>query len=215
MAINPNTALPNKNTLYLAMSGFGKSQALLQNPEIPKSGARVILWDIDHDHKAQHFDSRVDFIRALKKGLASGKGFRVAFSGADTVKNFEWFCSVVWEVLDGNKVTFVVIEELADVCETVGKASPMFGKVLRKGRKFGGRLHLTSQRGTEIPKTAYTQCPNKWVGGQEGNDIERMAKLSGVKPDQIEQLQPLEYYFKQAGQREAEFKKLKYKPVKR
>lgn len=215
MAKNPNTALPNKNTLYLAMSGFGKSQALMQNPEIPKTGARVVLWDIDYDHKAQHFDDRGRFVAALKKAVASGKGFRIAFSGADTVKNFEWWCNVVWAILDGNKTTYIIIEELADVCETVGKASPAFGKLLRKGRKYGGRLHITSQRGTEIPKTAYTQCPTKWVGGQEGNDVERMAKLTGVRASDIEDLQPLQYFFKEAGKRESTLKKLRYKPVKR
>lgn len=211
MATNPNTALPNKNTLYLACSGGGKSQALKQNPELPKSKARVVMWDIDHDHKGQHYETIEQFRRALITALRSGRGFRIAFSGSDTVENFETWCLMVWAILDGKKLTYVIIEELADVSPSVSKATPNFGRLLRKGRKFGARIHATSQRSTEIPKTAFTQCPVKWVGQQEADDVRRMAKIASVTPEQITDLQPLTYYLKQPGPGVGVLKKLKYK----
>lgn len=212
MAINPNTAHRNENTLYLACSGGGKSQALKQNKAIPSKGARVLLWDIDHDHKASRYESMSSFKAAIISGLKSGRGFRIAFSGMDTVENFELFCRICWAVLDGKKPTHIIIEELADVSPSVSKATPEFGRLLRKGRKFGAKLHVTSQRGTEIPKTAYTQCPVKWVGQQEAGDVQRMAKIAGVHADEIMALIPLSFLVKNPGPEPATLKKLKYKP---
>lgn len=211
MAQNPNTSLPNNNHLYLACSGGGKSQALSQNKSIPYRNARVLLWDIDHDHRATRFEDMRLFYRAVISAIKSGRGFRLAYSGNDSVTNFELFCQIAWASLNGNKKTYVIIEELADVCITVGKASPEFGRLLRKGRKFGAELHITTQRGAEIPKTAYTQCPVKIVGQQEGADIEKMAKVAGVSIRDISALNPLQFYVKKAGAEPGQLLKLKYK----
>jgi hypothetical protein len=211
MAVNPDTGHSNLNTLYLACSGGGKSQALMQNPAIPKTGARVLLWDIDHDHAAYRFESMQRYRNAVIGGLKSGKGFRIAYSGADTVEAFEMFCRIAWACLDGQRKTWVIIEELADVTPSIGKASPEFGRLLRKGRKFGAELHITTQRGAEIPKTAYTQCPIKFVGQQEGGDIEKMARIAGVRPGQVQDLGKLEFWKKQAGPEPAVRVKYRYK----
>ncbi len=199
MAKNPNTSLYNVNTLYLACSGGGKSQALKQNKTIPRQGVRVLLWDIDHDHAANRFENMPEYIRAVKSAIKSGSGFRLAYSGDDNPEMFEQWCRVVWAVLDGRKKTYILIEELADVVKTAGKAGENFGRLLRKCRKFNGRLHVTSQRGAEIPKTAYTQCQIKFIGQQEGADIDKMARIAGVIPVRIQELKPLEFYKKIAG----------------
>ncbi len=73
MAKNPNTSLYNVNTLYLACSGGGKSQALKQNKTIPRQGVRVLLWDIDHDHAANRFENMPEYIRAVKSAIKSGQ----------------------------------------------------------------------------------------------------------------------------------------------
>jgi len=212
---NPDTSLPNRNSLYLACSGGGKSQALFQNPAIPRSKVRCLLWDPDEDHPARRFYSLSKLKAALAGELKRGRGFRLAYSGDADVKAFELWCGMVNAILDGNVPTYVVIEELADVSETAGKASPNFGTLLRRGRKYGAQLHITTQRGTEISKTAYTQCPLKWIGQQEGADVERMAKLCSIEPERIKQLNPLEYWFKKAGAGEPERVKLDYKPIPR
>lgn len=193
MAINENTEWPNRNALYLAASGGGKSQCIKQSSEIPKSGVRVIGWDPDRDHDLRHYTDRRAFVRALKSAIKSGRGFRLGWSGDSSPETFQWWCRVVWAALDGNVNTYLLIEELADVESSPGKASPPFGQLLRRCRKYGGILHAVSQRGTEIPKTCYTQCEIKYVGIQRGPDVKRMAKECGVFESDIKALKPLEF----------------------
>ena len=209
MAINPRPALPNKNTLYLARSGGGKSQALKQNPQIPRTGARVILWDKSHDHRAHHYDSKKAFISAIKAGMRSGKGFRIAFSGGVDVDDYEWFCSVVWVLLNGNRLTFLIVEELSEVCISTAKATPMAARLLNQGRKYGMIFHGTSQKPQEISKTYYDQCPYKWIGPQIGANIKKFAKETGTAEAEIASLDDLQFLLWDG--RDTKIKALKYK----
>jgi hypothetical protein len=193
MAVNPNTRHENRHAIYIGCSGSGKTQALKQNSYLKKA-KRVLLWDIDSDHNAVRFETRATFARAVASALKSGKGYKVAYSGADAVANFEWFCRLTWAALDGNRETVVVVEELADVSPSVAKATPEFGRILRKSRKFGGVLLMTSQRGQEIPKTAYNQVSVTYVGQQKGGDIAKVAKDLGLSIDAIAGLQKLNFW---------------------
>lgn len=218
MAINPDTSLSNNHTLYLACSGGGKSQAVYQNAELPKRGVWHVLFDPDEDHPARRFDTMASFkaglVAAVREAKRRGGGFRVAFTGEATVANFETWCALVWAILDGRRLTYITIEELAAVSESAGKASPNFGRLLNRSRKYGGIIHATTQRGTEISKTAYVQCGKKIVGIQEGADVQKMAKLCALSVQQIETLKPLEYWVKRAG-REPEPLALDFKPIPR
>ena len=218
MAINPDTSHDNKHTLYLACSGGGKSQAVYQNTKLPKRGVWHVLFDPDEDHPARRFYTMAEFkaglVAAVKEAKRRGGGFRVAFCGDATVPNFETWCALVWAILDGRRLTYLTIEELAAVSETAGKASPNFGRLLNRSRKYGGVINATTQRGTEISKTAYVQCATKLVGIQEGADVDRMAKLCALTTDQIKTLKPLEYWVKRAGH-EPEILRLQYKPIPR
>ena len=198
MAVNPNTRHDNKHAIYIGCSGSGKTQALKQNTHLKKA-KRVLLWDIDQDHKAVRFESRAMYARAVAAAISSGKSFRLAYSGADAVANFEWFCRLAWAALDGNKQTIVVVEELADVSPSVAKATPEFGRILRKSRKFGGVLLMTSQRGQEIPKTAYNQVSVTYVGQQKGGDIAKVAKELGLSVDAVAGLQKLNFWIVTQG----------------
>ncbi len=211
MAINQNPSLNNENTLYLACSGGGKSQALKQNKQIPASKVRVLLWDPDNDHKSTRFECIEEYRKAVISGIKSGKGFRIAYSGSVTVDAFEQWCRIAWAVLDGRKMTYCIIEELADVSPSSAKATPAFGELLRRGRKYGARLHIVSQRGAEISKTVYTQCPIKFIGQQEGNDIKNMAIHAGVSPENIKVLRPLQFYRKVSGPDGGQLVTFKYK----
>lgn len=194
MAINQNTSWPNRNTLYLARSGGGKSQALAQNPEIPKSGARVLLWDLSHDHRGVHIDNRAAYVRAVKKGLESGKGFRLAYSGPGGVDSFEWWCRVVWAALDGDHLTYVIVEELSAVCQSVAKATPAAAVLLNQMRKFGGVFHGTSQKPQEISKTFYDQCEVLHIGKQRGDLVRKFSRELGIAEAEIENLKELEFW---------------------
>lgn len=195
MAKNPNTSLPNLNTFYAAMSGGGKSQAVKNQ----KLSNRVLIWDPDEDHKAKaRVYSMTDFMAYLTKH-GHKAAFSVAYSGDNSVKAFELFCGAVWAVLDGRMRTDVIIEELADVTPTSGKAGEWSGQLIRRIRKYFGVGHYVTQRPAEVPKTIYTQCAVKYIGMQEGDDLQRMAKHAGVDPAILAGLQPLEFIRKENG----------------
>lgn len=193
MAINPRPSLPNKNTCYIAMSGFGKSQALKQT--VPGRGVRHVLWDPDDDHKGSHYDDKGQFVRALKSACKSGQGFRIAWNGDIDVETFEWWCAVVWHILDGTKITYITVEELADVSETSGRATPNWGKVNRRCRKYGGRLNWTTQRSQEVSKTAYSQAAIKFIGyPNDGANIKALSLMVQKTDDELKALKPLYFY---------------------
>lgn len=198
MAVNPDTGHEKAHLLLVAATGGGKSQAL-RNKILPKRGARVIVWDLDEDHQVTHFDNRAAFARALVAGLKSGRGFRLGWNGGGDLRTFEWFCRLCWEALDGAFVTWVVVEELADVSPSAGKASHWFGILLRRSRKYGGRIVATTQRGQEISKTVFNQVSARWLGQQEGQDLTYIANAARVPIGELEQLKPLEFLVKPSG----------------
>lgn len=214
MAINPNPKLPNRHAGYFGITGSGKSQALKQNKALPARGVRVVLWDISHDHGkgTSYYSSRLEFVKALLRANASKRGFRIAWDGESSAKTLEWFFRVVWEILDGNKLTFTVIEELARCVETVGRAAPQLRKFCNEGRKYGGVLHFTTQRPQEIPKTVYDACAVFYVGKQKNANIKKFALLIDVPEPEIKALKQLEFWHYDENSGESAQKiKLKYK----
>lgn len=212
--VHPNTKWPNNHTLYLSASGGGKSQMLNQNPEIPKKGARVILWDPSGDHPGLHFSSLSKFVQALGKAIKRGGGFRIAFGGNRTVENYERFCEIVWAVLDGRKKTYLICEELSAVCETTNKASANAAVLLNEGRKYGLEFHGTSQKPQEIAKTYYDQCERRYVGRQKNANIRKMALDIGVEPDQVRQLQNLQFFYDNGTADDPALVTIKYREIK-
>ena len=195
--IRPNTSLPNRHTGYIACSGYGKSQALKQNPDIPKRGARVMLWDPDEDHNAIHFDDWGKYVKAVVAGMKSRRGFRLAWAGDVSVSMFLKWCGLAWECLDGERSMYLIIEELADVQSSPGKASDEFGVLFRRARKYGGIIHWCSQRSEEVSKTAYSQTNNYYIGYPNGtcpeSKVKEIARLMSCKPDDLYNLKPLQF----------------------
>ncbi|GFZ84008.1 hypothetical protein GCM10011403_29440 [Pseudohongiella nitratireducens] len=215
MAIRANPSLPNRHTGYIACSGYGKSQALKQNTDIPKKGARVLLWDPDNDHKATHFDDWSKFVRAVVAGMKSGKGFRLAWAGEVSQSRFESFCRLVWECLDGQRLLYIIIEELADVQNSPGKASQWCGQLFRRARKYGGIIHWCSQRSEEISKTVFSQTENYFIGYPNDtctpSRVSEMSRIARCTPDDLYRLKPLQFRRKKG--REATTIQLKYKKI--
>lgn len=214
MAINQNTKWPNRNTLYFGRTGSGKSQACKQNPEIPRSGARVLLWDPSHDHKAHHIDSKVTYANQVREALKSGKPFRLAYSGGVSPLDHEWWCDVVWAALDGNFQTFVLSEELSAVCLSIAKAAPSAARLINQGRKYGMVFHGITQKPQEISKTYFDMTEIFYVGQQRGDNVKKCAKLLGIGVDDIEKLEPLEFWRldPKLNSGKAEFVKMTYEP---
>lgn len=179
-------------------------------------GARVLLWDPDEDHKGAHYTNWRSFVQAVKAGLKSGKGFRLAWAGDVTEELFEKFCAVCWAVLDGERELHILIEELADV-QKAGKAGHWFGQLCRKSRKYGGVIHWTTQRSQEISKTVFSQTDNFYIGfpsrAATPQQVAELARLVGADggADALRKLQPLEFYSLRRGK--TELKKLNYKNI--
>lgn len=86
-----------------------------------------------------------------------------------------------------------VAEEIADVTR-VGKAPPMWGQALRRGRKRAVKMYLTTQRPSEADKTALTQATIVRTGllGRHA-DREALARDMDIPISLMEKLRPLDF----------------------
>ena len=194
---NPNPRHAAVHTLYLAVTGGGKSQAVNANlrEQLKANGQyRVVMWDQAGDYPGHHYETRQGFITALHSALKTGRGFRIAFAGTPTLKNWEWWCEMVWGILDGNRITYAIAEELSAVSPSAGKATDNAAIILNQGRKFGLRFHGVSQKPQEVAKTYFDQCPIKWIGQQKSRAmIRRSAEDMGTDEATIRNLKALEF----------------------
>lgn len=198
MAINEDTSLSNRHTCVSAASGGGKSQAMYDI--IPAKGIRAVFWDVDKDHDCLRFTDKKQFLLALSKAHKSGKPFRVGWSGDDDQDTFLWWCNAVWAVLDGRKDTYVVVEEAADLELGAGKAPLEFGRIIRRGRKYGAILVTCTQRCQEIPKQLLTQSSVVYIGMQAKHDANYLAKMFPIDPDTLPRVEPLHFYRIEKGE---------------
>ncbi len=192
MAINEDTSLSNRHTCVTAATGGGKSQCMYDI--IPANGVRAVFWDVDKDHDCLRFTDKRRFLKALNSANKSGKPFRVGWSGDDDQETFLWWCSAVWAVLDGRKDTYVVVEEAADLELGAGKAPLQFGRIIRRGRKYGAILVTCTQRCQEIPKQLLTQSAIVFVGLQAQHDAKYLAKMFPIDPETLPRTEPLQFY---------------------
>ena len=197
---NPNPSLPNRNHLYLAKSGHGKSQALKQNPYLVKRGARVALWDPNNDHQCHGYDRIGDWVAAVKRAhlasLRTGCGFRIGYQGVDSHEAYAIWCKTVTAILDGNLDTVLLAEELSTVSKGTAKAPLPAAKLLNQCRKYGGIFLGTSPKPQEINKTYFDNCDHLVVGGQKtAAQRRKMAEEIGVTPEEIKGLAPLEFFY--------------------
>lgn len=215
MAQNPDGSRPNRNTLYIGGSGAGKSQALKQNPEIPKRGVRVLLYDPNEDHRARRYQSKAQFGRAVLREIKRGGGFRIAYCGGDSEADHEWFCDFVWQLLDGGIETYVIDEELGGSGQRSGAAAPKHARLMNQGRKYGMVYHGVVQFPTEVPKTVYRNCPVKYCGRQDDIEIaKKLAPMMGLQAEHIYDQPELHFYVRDPSQgRDATPKQFQYKKI--
>lgn len=194
MARNPDTQRPNKHCWIGAKTGGGKSQ-LVRNELLPSRGVRALFWDIDYDHKCQRFTNWGLFLAALKSADKSGKPFRIGWSGDDSAATFEKFCRAAWAILDGQRETYIMLEEMAD--QGMGQTLPPYLKKLQvRGRKYGAILLSTTQRCQEVPKAMITQAANRYIGVHEDQDARYLERAVGIKAPEIEDQEPLTFWHK-------------------
>ncbi|MEZ0147779.1 MAG: hypothetical protein AB9Q19_00450 [Candidatus Reddybacter sp.] len=196
MASQADHSLPNKFCLYIGDTGSGKSQALKQLGKIPGRGVRCLMWDPGEDHKAQRCTTLRQFERTVAAGIRRGGGFRIALTLPglqQTAANHELWCSIVYQVLNGRRLTYVIDEELSAVTRSAGKADPALGLMLNQGRKFGLVYHGTIQYPQELSKTVYRACQTLFVGIQDVEAVRYVARRLAVEPGEIARLKPLQF----------------------
>lgn len=196
MAVNPNPALRNRNTLYMGTTGAGKSQALKQNKEVPHRGVRVLLYDPNEDHKAKRYRTKAQFAKVALAAVKSGRGFRIAYTGGTDEEDHEFFCRFVWAILTGDKLTFVIDEELGGIGSRTGKAAPAHARILTQGRKYGMVYHGVVQDPAEVPKTVYKQCLVKYCGMIEPSVSKRLALEMNASPIELSTQRELHFFIR-------------------
>ena len=208
MAVNEDTSKHNRHVCVTAATGGGKSQCMYD--VVPAKGVRAVFWDVDRDHNCIHLRDKKQFVAAVNKAHKSGKPFRIGWCGDDDQDTFIWWCKVVWALLDGRYDTYVVVEEAADLDLGAGKPPLEFGRIIRRGRKYGAILVTCTQRCQEIPKGLLTQSAVLYIGPQAAHDARYLSKIAPVDPDILPRLDPLNFYRVEKG--EASKVKITYKP---
>lgn len=200
MAVNEDTSIELRHIFVAAKSGGGKSQTM-RNVVVPGKGIRAVFWDVDKDHVCKHYTNKTLFLKALAAADKAKKPFRVGWAGDDSQETFLWFCEAVWRILDGRFDTWVIMEELADL--KLPQAVPKeYGRLLKRGRKYGAILVGNTQRIQEVPKTPVTGAAVLWVGLHEDADANYLEKMTGkaLTAAVISSLEPLNFYRRERGQ---------------
>lgn len=195
---NPDEGLDNLHHTYVASSGGGKTQAMAAVIRAIKgSKKRVLAWDTHASFKGLVCKSLAEFGRALLKHDDSND-FVICYQGKGGQANFSIFTKMVLEFSRGDKITYVMIDEVADCTDSIGKDRSGFGELLRGGRKFGLRIHSTAVSVAEVPNTVWRESKTKFIGQQDNaSDLKRCADvLIDVKTDDIQALQPLSFIVK-------------------
>ena len=204
MAKNPNRQKTNRHSLFLAATGYGKTHALqkIHGPKL--KAARVIYWDPGEDHKAR---LRVGSLKAFYAGLIeqanSGKISIALSMDRAEAGAFEIMAKMVWQILDGKKDTYLIVEEAAGIQAGIGKAGKEWGVLIREGRKFGLVILATSQRSQEIDKTIFSQVQNLYVGCHSIIDAKKIGGAVGVDPRLIHNQTIGQFFLKEMGPKSA------------
>jgi len=154
-----DASLPNKNILIVGASGSGKSSYMRKHINFKQK--RIVAWDPDEDFTLPRVRDMATFKKLVKK---SGFGaIRVALTVNPTEEAFEEFCALVFAICHQAAPMQIIADEIADVTR-VAKASPHWGQLCRKVRKYGGFLAAATQRPQEADKTIFNQVNTKWCG---------------------------------------------------
>lgn len=182
-----NTALKAEHMYFCGNSGTGKSSKI---KKMMKIVPRVIIFDPDDEYGELSGVVRTTNATELVNALRShkNKSLKIAFV-AEGVKAFEFWanCAFNWQ----NCVA--VAEEIADVT-TASKAPPAWGRLIRRGRKYGIQICAVTQRPAEADKTILSNAAVIRTGALGRHaDREAIAREMDCKVDEISKLIPLDY----------------------
>lgn len=192
-----NERLPDNHAGFFGSTGSGKTYQLENHPAW-KSHKRALIWDPEESYKATH---RATTPEALKAFYNSNRGFSGSFTLAFTPsaiseENFELFCQIALNWGHWKNPLLVVVEELADVAR-IGKASPNWGQLSRKARKYGTIILYASQKPQEIDKTIIDQSAILATGLlKTAAPRKYMADLLDISMDDVKALNKKDFIFR-------------------
>lgn len=192
-------SLPNRHRLHVGTSGSGKSSRIRELLRAEKP-PRVVAWDPDEDFDLPRYESVAGFARALKAAHASGKRYRLALTTGAGPKAFAAWCDAVWAVRDPGRPLVAIVDELAAVVRSAGKAAPAWARLTSRGRKYGLIIWCGTQRPQEIDKTLYSNVGCLWSGRlKTARDRKLVAEEMDVSAEALAALGPLEYLERWGG----------------
>ncbi len=144
-----------------------------------------------------------EFARAVARANKSGQGFRLAYTGEPSPDAFEIWAAIYWEILDGKKITFGVIEEYSDCCRGAGalsqKNDTYHRRLWTQGRKYGAIIHATSQRPQLISKDALGNAGIIWASSMDTLAAKRIAAEMDIGADDLRGCQVGEFFYRNNG----------------
>lgn len=182
-----NTALKAEHMYFCGNSGTGKSSRI---KEMLKKAPRAIIFDPDDEYSELSGVVRVTSAGALFSALSKHKNsnLKIAFV-AEGIKAFEFWanCAFLW------RNCVAVAEEIADVT-TPSKAPPAWGRLIRRGRKYGVLICAVTQRPAEADKTILSNAATIRTGALGRHaDREAIAREMDCKSSEISKLIPLDF----------------------
>jgi len=183
---------------YCGTSGSGKSYQIKTDIE---DESRVLIFDPEGEYSnpsgkfkmAKAFTQMQPFVEAVEKNKNGSFRFALQQDGAQA---FEFFC-MVNRVLaqDVHKPTACVVDELAGVEKTAGKAQGTWHKILTRGRKHQIKVRAGAQSPTEVSKTIMRQRSHLWVGHMtRQSDWQYIANEIPVTVEDLKALRPSPYF---------------------
>jgi hypothetical protein len=164
---------------------------------------RVLLWDTNRDHKAHQYEKLSELARAVARAVKSKAGFRLAYVGEPSPDAFEIWSQILWEILDGNRTTFALIEEYSDCCRGAGPLSQSKDTYHRRlwtqSRKYGGIIHATSQRPQLISKDALGNAGIIWASSMDTAAAKRVGAEMDISPDLLRACKVGEFFYRNNG----------------
>lgn len=181
-------------TAYIGASGSGKSAAMKQRIATAQP-ARLMVWDTQGEYaplfKVRPLRRMADVHAAL---MRAGKGpLLIVFDPSPDqkimVEQFDAFCTLAYAA----GPLWLLAEELSDVTQA-GWAPAGWSMVSRKGRHKGLTVMGATQRPAAVDKHFFGNASRVRCGRLNYEaDVKTMANVLRVPPDQIGNLQPLEW----------------------
>lgn len=193
-----NEALTVNHCLFVGTTGSGKTYQIKRHRAL-RIAKRVLIWDPDGTYKLKGMKraKSADEIKQFLQGKPYSFNFTISLE-ADTISEaeFEKFCAIALTVAHAKYPLAIIIEELADVAR-IGKASPNWGQLSRKVRKYGGIIIAASQKPQEIDKTFIDQCAVFGVGLLKTKTTRKYAaEMLDITEDELKTLKPMDWFFR-------------------